>query len=219
MDKLDYKKEYKDIYLPKTKPMTIQVPKMSYIMVEGKGNPNEEEGEYKNSISILYALSFTIKMSKMGSRKIDGYFDYVVPPLEGLWWIPDLKGIDYTRKKDFHFISMIRQPEFVTKEIFEWACKEVREKKQIDVCKAKFQEIEEGLCVQMMHLGPYDNEPQTIEKIEKYIEENKLVNAIDSKTKDGFIRRHHEIYLSDPRKAKPENLKTVIRVPVIKKEK
>ncbi|MFR2534418.1 MAG: GyrI-like domain-containing protein [Clostridia bacterium] len=208
MEKIDFKKEYKDLYLPKTTPMLIQVPKMKFIIVEGQGNPNEVEGAYKQAIQILYALSFTIKMSKMGEKKIEGYYEYVVPPLEGLWWMDNYEGIDYAHKEDFKWISMIRQPEFVTKEVFDWACKEASQKKNINVEKAKFIEMEEGLCVQCMHKGSYDEEPSTIQKIENYIKKQGLENAI------GKQRRHHEIYLSDPRKAKVDNLKTVIRIPV-----
>jgi len=211
MEKFDYKKEYKDIYLPKTKPMIIDVPNMKFIKVEGKGNPNTENGEYQEALQLLYALSFTIKMSKMGEKKIEGYFEYVVPPLEGLWWNEGNTNVDYNHKEKFEWISMIRQPEFVTEEVFKWACKEVKNKKGIDTSKAKFMEFEEGLCVQMMHKGSYDEEPKTINEIEDYIKNNDLKNDI------GIRRKHHEIYLSDPRKAKVENLKTVIRIPVARK--
>lgn len=216
MEKFDFKKEYKDLYLPKTKPILIDVPNMKFIMVRGKGNPNRENGEYQEALSILYGLSFTIKMSKMGENKIDGYFEYVVPPLEGLWWNKDEENVDYQHKENFEWISMIRQPEFVTEDVFKWACNEVKEKKGIDVSKAEFNEYTEGLCVQIMHLGPYDDEPKTIKEIEKYITDNNLKNDIGRSLKNGMIRRHHEIYLSDPRRTLPEKLKTVIRIPVIK---
>jgi len=216
MEKLDYKKAYKDLYLPKTKPMIIEVPKMNFIMVQGKGNPNSEKGEYQEAIELLYSLSFTIKMSKMGENKIDGYFEYVVPPLEGFWWNEGDKKVDYENKDKFEWISMIRQPEFVTEEVFFWACREVKDKKNINTTKAEFRELEEGLCVQMMHIGSYDDEPKTIKEIEDYINNNNLKNDIGTKTENDFIRRHHEIYLSDPRRTKTENLKTVIRVPVVK---
>jgi len=216
MDKLDYKKEYKDLYLPKTKPMLIDVPNMKFIMVRGKGNPNSEKGEYQEAMSILYGLSFTIKMSKMGNNKIDGYFEYVVPPLEGFWWNKDEKNVDYRNKENFEWYSMIRQPEFVTEDVFKWACNEVKEKKGIDISKAEFKEFKEGLCVQIMHLGSYDDEPKTIDKINEYIIDNNLKNDIGSSLKNGMIRRHHEIYLSDPRRTATEKLKTVIRIPVIK---
>lgn len=218
MEKLDYKKEYKDLYCPKTEPMLIDVPNMKFIAVQGKGNPNNENGEYQEALSILYALSFTIKMSKMGNNKIDGYFEYVVPPLEGLWWNEDSKNVDYNHKEKFEWISMIRQPEFVTEDVFKWTCKEVNDKKGIDTSKAKFIEFKEDLCVQIMHLGSYDEEPKTIDKIESYIENNKLQNDIGAITENGIVRRHHEIYLSDPRRTKTENLRTIIRIPVIRKE-
>ena len=216
MEKFDFKKEYKDLYFPKTKPIIIDVPNMKFIMIRGKGNPNRENGEYQEALSILYGLSFTIKMSKMGENKIDGYFEYVVPPLEALWWNKDEANVDYQHKENFEWISMIRQPEFVTEDVFKWACNEVKEKKGIDVSKAEFNEYTEGLCVQIMHLGPYDDEPKTIKEIEKYITDNNLKNDIGRSLKNGMIRRHHEIYLSDPRRTLPEKLKTVIRIPVIK---
>ena len=218
MEKLDYKKEYKDLYLPKTKPMLIQVPNMKFIMIKGKGNPNSESGEYQEALSLLYALSFTIKMSKLGENQIKGYFEYVVPPLEGLWWNEGNKTVDYQQKEKFVWISMIRQPEFVTQEVFDWACQEVKKKKGLEVSKAEFVELEEGLCVQMLHKGSYDEEPKTIQAIEEYIQANQLKNDIGNKLKNGRVRRHHEIYLSDPRKAKAENLKTVIRIPVVREK-
>ena len=216
MEKLDYKKEYKDLYMPRTKPMIIDVPNMKFIMVEGSGNPNSENGEYQEALQLLYGISFTIKMSKMGENKIDGYFEYVVPPLEGFWWQDGVQGIDYNHKENFKWISMIRQPEFVTEEVFKWAIEEVKSKKGLDVSKVKFKEFKEGLCVQIMHKGSYDNEPQTIKKIEEYIESNNLKNDIGRMLKNNMIRRHHEIYLSDPRRTAVENLKTVIRIPVVK---
>lgn len=217
MEKLDYKKQDKDLYLPKAEPVLIDVHNMKFIWVAGKGNPNSEKGEYQEALQLLYALSFTIKMSKMGTRKIENYFDYVVPPLEGFWWNDGEKNVDYEKKDKFMWILLIRQPEFVTKEVFEWACEEVKNKKGINVEKAEFGELKEGLCVQMMHIGPYDDEPKTLEKIEEYIAINYLKNDIGN-VQNGVVRRHHEIYLSDPRRTKPENLKTVIRIPV-KKEK
>lgn len=218
MEKLDYKKEYKDLYMPKTKPMIIDVPNMKFIMVEGSGNPNSENGEYQEALQLLYGLSFTVKMSKMGENKIDGYFEYVVPPLEGFWWQDGVQGIDYNHKENFKWISMIRQPEFVTEEVFKWAIEEVKSKKGLDVSKAKFKEFKEGLCVQIMHKGSYDNEPETIKKIEEYIESNHLKNDIGGMLRNDMIRRHHEIYLSDPRRTAVENLKTVIRIPVVKEK-
>lgn len=213
--KFDYKKEYKDLYMPKVKPCIIDVPAMHFIMVEGSGNPNSSDGEYKQAMELLYGLSYTIKMSKMGEKHIKGYFEYVVPPLEGLWWMNDNSPIDYCHKEKFCWISMIRQPEFVTKQVFEWACSELKKKKtDINVSKARFAEFAEGLCVQMMHIGPFDNEPETIEKIEEFIKENDYKNAICDVLPCGMVRRHHEIYLSDPRKGDPLKFKTVIRHPI-----
>ncbi|MBE6054064.1 MAG: transcriptional regulator [Clostridium sartagoforme] len=217
MEKIDYKKAFKDLYLPKTQPMEIIIPKMSFIMVDGKGNPNDEDGEYKKAVELLYSLSYTIKMNKEIREKIDGYFDYVVPPLEGLWWLKD-DDMDFSKKDKYLWTSMIRQPEFLTKEIFEFACSEVKKKKpNIDVRKARFEEFNEGLCVQCMHIGPFDKEYLTTEKIDKYIKENNLIADINGFNEDGKIRRHHEIYLSDPRKIKVESMKTVIRCPVRRK--
>ncbi|WP_286908159.1 MULTISPECIES: GyrI-like domain-containing protein [Clostridium] len=212
--KLDYKKEFKDLYLPKNEPMVVDVPEMNFIMVDGKGNPNDEEGEYKSAVEILYALSYAIKMSKKGSYNIEGYFEYVVPPLEGLWWVEN-DEMDFTKKDKFEWTSMIRQPEFVTKEVFEWACSEVlRKKPDLNVSKARLQSFREGLCVQIMHIGSYDDEPKTVEKLDKYVEDNNLINAISTINEQGIIKRHHEIYLSDPRKTSLDKLKTVIRHPV-----
>lgn len=219
MEKLDYKKKYKDLYCPKKEPTLVQVPNMKFIMVYGKGNPNDENGEYKEALKLLYGLSFTIKMSKMGKEKIKGYFEYVVPPLEGFWWQENKKEIRFTEKENFQWISMIRQPEFVTKEVFDLACKQLYQKKGIDTSKAIWKEFEEGPCVQMLHIGSYDEEEKTIDRIEEYMENNHLKNAIGTALKDGFIRRHHEIYLSDPRRVKESNLKTVIRIPVRREEK
>lgn len=214
--KLDYKKEFKDLYLPKNEPMLVNVPEMNFIMVDGKGDPNDEGGEYQAAVEILYALSYAIKMSKKGSYNIEGYFEYVVPPLEGLWWVEN-DDMDFTKKNKFEWTSMIRQPEFVTKEVFEWACSEVlRKKTNIDVSKARLQSFKEGLCVQIMHIGSYDDEPKTVEKLDKYVEDNNLINAISTINEQGIIKRHHEIYLSDPRKTSLDKLKTVIRHPVKK---
>ncbi len=208
----DYKKEYKEFYLPKNKPSLITVPAMNFIAVRGKGNPNEEGGAYKQSISLLYGIAFTIKMSKKGDHRIEGYFDYVVPPLEGLWWQEGTVGIDYNRKEDFEWISMIRLPEFVTREEFAWAVAEASRKKGTDFSKVEFLTYDEGLCVQCMHIGPYDDEPATIEAMDGFAKEQGFCPDMDG------VRRHHEIYLSDARKCKPENMKTVIRHPVKKAE-
>lgn len=206
----DYKKEYKEFYLPPKKPQIIEIPPMNFLAVCGKGNPNEEGGAYKESIGLLYGVAYTIKMSKMGSHKMAGYFDYVVPPLEGFWWQEGKEGIDYRRKEDFQWISLIRLPEFVTEEEFQWAVKEAEEKKKQDFSKVEFFTYDEGLCVQCMHIGPYDNEPETIEKMKNYAREQ----GYEPDFSQG--RFHHEIYLSDVGRRKTENLKTVIRQPVLK---
>ena len=207
----DFKKEYKEFYMPKGKPEIVTVPKMNYIAVRGKGNPNEEDGEYKKSIELLYGIAYTIKMSKKGDHKIEGYFDYVVPPLEGFWWQENADGIDYCHKENFQWISVIRLPDFVTKADFDWAIEEATRKKKMDFSKVEFLEIEEGLCVQCMHSGSYDDEPATVAAMDKFIADNGYENDISD------TRRHHEIYLSDARKVAPEKLKTVIRHPIRKK--
>ena len=204
----DFKKEYKEFYMPPKKPTIVTVPKMNYIAVRGQGDPNPEESEYKQAIGLLYGIAFTIKMSKMGSHKIDGYFDYVVPPLEGFWWQEGVKGIDYTRKEDFNWISVIRLPDFVTKEDFDWAIEEATKKKKTDFSKVEFFTYDEGLCVQCMHIGPYDDEPATVELMHKFMEEQGYELDITDE------RMHHEIYLSDARKVAPEKLKTVVRHPI-----
>lgn len=206
----DFKKEYKEFYMPKGKPEIVTVPKMNYIAVRGKGNPNEEEGEYKKSIELLYGIAYTIKMSKKGDQKIEGYFDYVVPPLEGFWWQENVDGIDYSHKENFQWISVIRLPDFVTKADFDWAIEEATRKKKMDFSKVEFLTLEEGLCVQCMHSGSYDDEPATVAAMDKFIADNGYENDISD------TRRHHEIYLSDARKAAPEKLKTVIRHPIKK---
>lgn len=207
----DYKKEYKEFYLPKNKPSIINIPSMNYLAVRGSGNPNDETGEYKDSIGLLYAIAFTIKMSYKGDYKIDGYFDYVVPPLEGFWWQDGMKDtIDYNKKENMKFISLIRLPDFVTKKDFDWAIEEATNKKKMDFSKVEFLTYHEKECVQCMHIGSYDEEPQTIALMQSYAEE--LGYEIDI-TKERF---HHEIYLSDPRRVKEEKLKTVIRHPIKK---
>ncbi|MCR4633707.1 MAG: GyrI-like domain-containing protein [Erysipelotrichaceae bacterium] len=208
----DFKKEYKEFYLPKGAPEIVNVPKMNYIAVSGSGDPNEEDGDYKKAIGILYAIAYTIKMSKKTDHQIDGYFDFVVPPLEGLWSQEGTKDVDYSRKADFHWISMIRLPDFVDEEDFLWAVKEAADKKKLDLSKARYLSIEEGLCVQCMHTGPYDDEPATVELMDEFIASKGYENDINEK------RLHHEIYLSDVRKTAPEKLKTVIRHPIKKKE-
>lgn len=208
----DYKKEYKEFYMPKDTPSIVEVPKMNYLAVKGQGDPNSENGEYKQSIGLLYAIAFTIKMSYKGPYKIDGYFNYVVPPLEGFWWQENQKGtIDYTKKEDFHFLSLIRLPDFVTKKDFDWAIQEATKKKKQDFSKVEFLTYEEGLCVQCMHIGPYDDEPKTLERMHSYMEEHDYTLDISD------TRFHHEIYLSDPRRCEKSKLKTVIRHPIKKK--
>lgn len=208
----DYKKEYKEFYMPKKKPGIVEIPTMNYIAVRGQGNPNDEDGEYKKSIGLLYAIAFTIKMSYKGTHKIDGYFEYVVPPLEGFWWQEDIQGIDYNRKEDMHFISVIRLPDFVTKDDFNWAVDEATQKKKQDFSKVEFLSYEEGICVQCMHIGSYDSEPETVDLMHKYMEENGYELDITDE------RLHHEIYLSDPRRCDVNKLKTVIRHPIKSKE-
>ena len=206
----DYKKEYKEFYMPANKPSIIIVPKMNYIAVRGKGNPNDESGEYKDSIGLLYAIAFTIKMSYKGSHKIDGYFEYVVPPLEGFWWQEGSDTIDYANKNGFNFISLIRLPDFVTEADFDWAVQEATKKKKADFSKVEFLTYDEGVCVQCMHVGSYDDEPKTVALMHEYMAVNGYALDISES------RYHHEIYLSDPRKCAGEKLKTVVRHPIKK---
>ena len=207
----DYKKEYKEFYMPKGKPSIVTVPKMNFIAVRGQGDPNAEDGDYKAAIGLLYGIAFTIKMSKMGSRQIEGYFDFVVPPLEGFWRQDGIDGIDYSRKEDFQWISVIRVPDFVNEDDFRWAVEEAALKKSQDFSKVEYLTIEEGLCVQCMHIGPYDDEPATVALMDQYLKENGYENDFSD------TRQHHEIYLSDARRTAPEKLKTVIRHPIRKK--
>ena len=206
----DFKKEYKEFYLPKSIPSVITVPKMNYIAVRGKGDPNEENGEYKNTIGLLYGIAFTIKMSYKGAHKIDGYFEYVVPPLEGFWWQNGAQHIDYSHKENFNFISVIRLPDFVTKADFDWAIEEASKKKKQDFSKVEFFTYDEGVCVQCMHVGSYDDEPKTVALMHEYIKARGYELDITDK------RLHHEIYLSDPRKCEASKLKTVVRHPIKK---
>ena len=207
----DFKKEYKEFYMPKNKPGIVSVPAMNYIAVRGQGDPNVEGGEYKQAIELLYGIAYTIKMSKKGDHQIEGYFDYVVPPLEGFWWQEGVEGVDYAHKENFHWISVIRLPDFVTREDFDWAVKEAERKKKADFSKVEFWTYDEGLCVQCMHIGPYDDEPATVELMHTFMQEQGYVLDITDQ------RLHHEIYLSDARKVAPEKLKTVIRHPIRKK--
>lgn len=206
----DFKKEYKEFYMPKSKPEIVTVPKINYIAVRGKGNPNDEKGEYKDSIGLLYAIAFTIKMSYKGTHKIEGYFEYVVPPLEGFWWQEGGGKIDYANKDGFNFISLIRLPDFVTKADFDWAVQEATNKKKADFSKVEFLTYDEGVCVQCMHIGSYDDEPTTVKLMHEYMRANGYELDISSS------RFHHEIYLSDPRKCAAEKLKTVVRHPIRK---
>lgn len=206
----DFKKEYKEFYLPKSIPSILTVPEMNYIAVRGKGDPNEETGEYKNTIGLLYGIAFTIKMSYKGPHKIDGYFEYVVPPLEGFWWQNSAPNIDCSHKENFNFLSVIRLPDFVTKADFDWAIEESSKKKKQDFSKVEFLTYDEGVCVQCMHVGPYDDEPKTVALMHEYIKANGYELDMTDK------RLHHEIYLSDPRKCEPSKLKTVVRHPIKK---
>ena len=206
----DYKKEYKEFYMPGNKPSIITVPPMNYICVRGQGDPNAEDGEYQKAMGILYGIAYTIKMSKKGDRQIEGYFDYVVPPLEGLWWQDGVIGVDYAHKDRFKWISLIRLPDFVTQDDFQWAVMEATQKKKTDFSKAEFIRYDEGLCVQCLHIGPYDEEPATVALMHRHMEEQGYALDITDQ------RLHHEIYLSDARRTAPEKLRTVIRHPIRK---
>ncbi len=219
----DFKKEYKEFYMPKNKPEIVNVPKANYIAVRGKGNPNIPDGEYQQAIGVLYAVAYTLKMSYKTDYKMEGFFEYVVPPLEGFWWQGEqhpvdamvradrrenVQGVDYENKDTFNWISVIRLPDFVTKKDFDWAVETATQKKQQDCSKAEFLTIDEGLCVQIMHIGPFDNEPESVAIMDAFLEENGYENDINEK------RFHHEIYMSDARKIAPEKWKTVIRHPI-----
>lgn len=206
----DFKKEFKEFYMPPKKPTIVKVPKMNYIAVRGSGDPNEEDGFYKKAVGALYAVAYTLRMSYKSDYKIDGFFEYVVPPLEGFWWQDNIHGVDYSNKASFKWISMIRLPDFVTEEDLKWAIETAEKKKKIDCSDVEFMTIEEGICVQIMHIGSYDDEPESVEKMCRFIAENGYENDFSDD------RMHHEIYLSDPRKCSPEKLKTVIRHPIKK---
>lgn len=206
----DFKKEYRELYMPKNKPEIVTVPKANYIAVRGKGNPNIKGGAYQQAIGVLYAVAYTLKMSYKTDYKIEGFFEYVVPPLEGFWWQEDAEGADYGNKDAFHWISVIRLPDFITKENFDWAVRTATKKKGIDCSSAEFLTIEEGLCVQIMHYGSFDDEPQTVALMDKYLKENGYINDFTDN------RLHHEIYLSDARRIPPEKWKTVVRHPIKK---
>ena len=208
----DFKKEYKEFYMPKSKPEIVTVPKANYIAVRGKGDPNDEGGAYQQAVGILYAVAYTLKMSYKTDYRIEGFFDYVVPPLEGFWWQDGVDGIDDSDKSTFNWISVIRLPDFVTRKDFDWAVKTSEKKKHLDCSKAEFLTIDEGLCVQIMHMGPFDDEPATVSMMNAYLLENGYDNDFSGS------RLHHEIYLSDARKVAPEKWKTVIRHPIKRKE-
>ena len=206
----DFKKEYKEFYMPKNKPEIVTVPKANYIAVRGKGDPNKEGREYQQAISVLYAVAYTLKMSYKTDYKIEGFFEYVVPPLEGFWWQNDIDGIDYTNKSSFNWISVIRLPDFITQKDFEWAVETATKKKKLDCSSAEFMTIDEGLCIQIMHFGSFDDELATVALMDEYLDKNGYVNDITD------TRLHHEIYLSDARRVAPEKWKTVIRHPIKK---
>ena len=207
----DFKKEYKEFYLPPEKPVIVTVPKANYIAVRGKGDPNDEGGAYQQAIGILYAVAYTLKMSYKTDHRIEGFYDYVVPPLEGFWWQEGIDGVDYSDKSTFCWISVIRLPDFITRADFDWAVEIASKKKKIDCPGVEFLTIDEGLCVQIMHIGPYDNEPATVVLMDRFLDENGYENDLSA------ARLHHEIYLSDARRVAPENWKTVIRHPIKKK--
>lgn len=207
----DFKKQYKEFYPSKTKPTIVQIPKMNFLAVRGQGDPNEECGEYKQAISLLYPCAYTIKMSKNTEYRMEGYFDFVVPPLEGFWWQEGIKGVDYEHKSDFRFISLLRLPDFVSKENFDWAVRQATIKKKMDFSKVEYLTYGEGLCVQCLHVGPYHNEPMTVGRMHAYMEnEGYQLDITDE-------RMHHEIYISDFRKTEPARLKTILRHPIKKK--
>ena len=221
----DFKKEYKEFYMPKRKPEIVDVPRANYIAVRGKGDPNEEGGEYKTAIGLLYTIAFTLKMSKRTGHEIEGFFDYVVPPLEGFWWQEGIDGVDYTKKAEFCWISVIRLPDFIKKEDLAWAIEEAQRKKNMDCSKVEFLTIDEGLCVQIMHIGAYDDEPESVALMDAYLEKEGYETDFSDRTPEmeipkkelEGIRLHHEIYLSDARKVEPARRKTVIRHPIKKR--
>jgi len=209
----DFKKEYKEFYMPKNKPEIVNVPEANYIAVRGKGDPNEEDGDYQKAINVLYAVAYTLKMSYKTDHHIEGFFEYVVPPLEGFWWQDNVDGVDYLDKSTFNWISVIRLPDFITEKDFKWAVETAEKKKKLDCSKAEFMTIDEGLCVQIMHSGSFEDEPATVSLMDSYLTENGYINDLSA------ARLHHEIYLSDARKVAPEKWKTVIRHPIRKSER
>lgn len=207
----DYKKEYKEFYLPPKKPVIVTIPKMNYIAIRGKGDPNEEDGEYKRAMSLLYPIAYTLKMSPRSGKETEGYFEYVVPPLEGLWWQESIDGFDLKRKNLFNWISLIRLPEFFNESDVDWAKEEVKRKKDLDTSSLEFFTYKEGLCVQMMHIGSFDNEGKSVKLMDEFIKKEGFENDISP------LRLHHEIYLSDFRRTAESKLKTVIRHPIKKR--
>lgn len=207
----DFKKEYKEFYMAKNKPQIVDVPRANYIAVRGKGNPNEENGEYQKAINVLYAVAYTLKMSYKTDYRIEGFFEYVVPPLEGFWWQDNIDGVNYSDKSSFNWISVIRLPDFVTEKDFKWAIETAEKKKKLDCSSAEFLTVYEGLCVQIMHIGAFDDEPKTVAVMDKFLEDNGYENDMNDK------RFHHEIYMSDARKVAPEKWKTIIRHPIRKR--
>lgn len=207
----DFKKEYKEFYMAKNKPEIVTVPKANYIAVRGKGDPNEEGGAYQKAISVLYAVAYTLKMSYKTDYRIDGFFEYVVPPLEGFWWQYNIDGVDYSDKSSFNWISVIRLPDFVTEKDFKWAVETAEKKKKLDCSAAELLTVNEGLCIQIMHIGAFDDEPKTVAVMNKFLEDNGYENDMNAK------RMHHEIYMSDARKVAPEKWKTIIRHPIKKR--
>ncbi|MBQ9213235.1 MAG: GyrI-like domain-containing protein [Bacteroidales bacterium] len=208
MTTFDFKKEFKKYYLPPCKPEIVNIPPANFIAVRGSGNPNDEDGDYKHALNILYAVAYTLKMSYKTDYKINGFYEYVVPPLEGFWWQDGVVGVDYSNKSTFNWISVLRLPDFITHKDFDWAVTTATKKKKIDCSQAEFLTINEGRCVQIMHIGTYDQEPETVKLMDNFIATTGYTNDLSA------TRLHHEIYLSDPRKTAPEKLKTVIRHPV-----
>ena len=209
----DFKKEYKEFYLPKERPEIVTVPRANYAAVRGQGDPNAPDGAYQRAIAVLYAVAYTIKMSKKGDHRIDGYYDFVVPPLEGFWWQDEIDGVDYGNKAGFQWYAVIRLPDFVTGADFAWAVAEAGRKKRLDCSGAEFLTEDEGLCVQILHVGPFDDEPRSVALMDEHIRQQGYENDFSA------TRLHHEIYLSDARKAAPEKWRTVIRHPIRKSER
>lgn len=210
MGAFDFKKEYKAIYQPKQIPSILEIGEMTYMMVDGKGNPNTSEA-YQEAIELLYGIAYGIKMSKKQEVQPKGYFDFVVPPLEGFWDIePSAFDGEYILDKNkLTWTSMIRVPDFVTQEVFEEQKQKILKKKpHLSPEKIYRKVIAEGLCVQILHVGSYDDEARSIKKIDEFAEDQGYAMDITE------TRRHHEIYLSDYRKTEASKLKTIIRHPI-----